>query len=70
MANGESRTGRQCGVGRQRGNDKEPTYRAQIGYPASFHGLVVIVEGWMNGRKYVPTLIPTSMPVLEPDPAL
>ena len=41
MANGESRTGRQCGVGRQRGNDKEPTYRAQIGYPASFHGLVV-----------------------------
>src|SRR6202030_4161391 len=36
MANGESRTGRQCGVGRQRGNDKEPTYRAQIGYPASF----------------------------------
>jgi hypothetical protein len=24
MANGESRTGRQCGVGRQRGNDKEP----------------------------------------------
>jgi hypothetical protein len=28
MANGESRTGRQCGVGRQRGNDKEPTCRA------------------------------------------
>ena len=28
MANGESRTG-QCGVGRQRGNDKEPTCRAQ-----------------------------------------
>jgi hypothetical protein len=25
MANGESRTGRQCGVGRQRGNDKEPS---------------------------------------------
>jgi integrase len=29
-----------------------------------------IVDAWINGRKYVPTLIPPSMPVLEPDPAL
>jgi integrase len=29
-----------------------------------------IVEAWINGRKYVPTLIPTSMPVFEPDPVL
>ncbi len=29
-----------------------------------------IVDAWINGRKYVPTLIPPSMPVFEPDPAL
>ena len=29
-----------------------------------------IVDAWISGRKYVPTLIPPSMPVLEPDPAL
>ncbi|TPK85668.1 DUF4102 domain-containing protein [Mesorhizobium sp. B2-4-13] len=29
-----------------------------------------IVDAWVGGRKYVPTLIPPSMPILEPDPAL
>ncbi|TPI11627.1 hypothetical protein FJW06_19900 [Mesorhizobium sp. B4-1-3] len=29
-----------------------------------------IVDAWAEGRKYVPTLIPPSMPLLEPDPAL
>jgi integrase len=29
-----------------------------------------IVEAWISGRKFLPTLIPASMPVLEPDPAL
>jgi len=29
-----------------------------------------IVDAWTNGRKYVPTLIPTSMPVFAPDPVL
>ena len=29
-----------------------------------------IVEAWVAGRKYVPTLIPASMPLLQPDPAL
>ncbi|MET3645456.1 tyrosine-type recombinase/integrase [Phyllobacterium ifriqiyense] len=28
------------------------------------------VEAWLDGRKYVPTLIPPSMPILQPDPAL
>ena len=29
-----------------------------------------IVEAWVAGRQYVPTLIPASMPLLQPDPAL
>lgn len=29
-----------------------------------------ILDAWVVGRKHVPTLIPPSMPVLEPDPAL
>jgi len=29
-----------------------------------------IVDAWVDGKKYVPTLIPPSMPILEPDPAL
>ena len=29
-----------------------------------------IVEAWVAGRKYVLTLIPASMPLLQPDPAL
>ncbi|MBX3572411.1 MAG: tyrosine-type recombinase/integrase [Mesorhizobium sp.] len=29
-----------------------------------------IVDAWVDGRKYVPSLIPPSMPLLEPDPAL
>jgi integrase len=29
-----------------------------------------IVDAWISGRKYLPTLIPASMPLLEPDPAL
>ncbi|PYF02308.1 integrase [Rhodopseudomonas faecalis] len=28
------------------------------------------VDAWVNGKKYVPTLIPASMPILQPDPAL
>lgn len=28
------------------------------------------VDAWVNGNKYAPTLIPPSMPLLEPDPAL
>lgn len=28
------------------------------------------VHAWLDGRKYVPTLIPPSMPILQPDPAL
>ena len=29
-----------------------------------------ILDAWVVGRKHVPTLIPPSMPVLQPDPAL
>ncbi len=29
-----------------------------------------IVDAWVAGQKYVPVLIPPSMPFLEPDPAL
>ena len=29
-----------------------------------------VVDAWVNGKKYVPILIPSSMPILEPDPAL
>lgn len=29
-----------------------------------------IVDAWVDGRKFVPTLIPPSMPILDPDPAL
>lgn len=29
-----------------------------------------IVDAWVGGKKYVPTLSPPSMPILEPDPAL
>jgi hypothetical protein len=29
-----------------------------------------ILDAWVVGKKHVPTLIPPSMPVLEPDPAL
>ena len=29
-----------------------------------------ILDAWVDGRKYVPALIPPSMPILEPDPAL
>ncbi|ESY75722.1 tyrosine-type recombinase/integrase [Mesorhizobium sp. M0051] len=29
-----------------------------------------ILDAWVNGKKHVPTLIPPSMPILEPDPAL
>jgi len=29
-----------------------------------------IVDAWADGRKFVPTLIPPSMPILDPDPAL
>ena len=28
------------------------------------------VEAWIDGRKYVPVLIPPAMPILAPDPAL
>ena len=28
------------------------------------------VDAWVGGKKFVPTLIPPSMPILEPDPAL
>ncbi|NTF47094.1 tyrosine-type recombinase/integrase [Rhizobium rhizogenes] len=28
------------------------------------------LDAWIDGKKYVPTLIPPSMPILEPDPAL
>lgn len=28
------------------------------------------VDAWVVGKKFVPTLIPPSMPILEPDPAL
>ncbi|KJC59069.1 integrase [Bradyrhizobium sp. LTSPM299] len=29
-----------------------------------------VLDAWVEGRRYVPTLIPPSMPILEPDPAL
>ena len=29
-----------------------------------------IVDAWVGGKKHAPTLIPPSMPILEPDPAL
>lgn len=29
-----------------------------------------IIDAWVVGKKFVPTLIPPSMPLLEPDPAL
>lgn len=29
-----------------------------------------IIDAWVEGRKYVPALIPPSMPLLELDPAL
>jgi integrase len=29
-----------------------------------------IVDAWVGGKKYAPALIPPSMPILEPDPAL
>lgn len=29
-----------------------------------------IVDAWVAGRKYVPVLIPPSMPLLEPDHAI
>jgi hypothetical protein len=29
-----------------------------------------IIEAWVAGKKRVPVLIPSSMPILEPDPAL
>ena len=29
-----------------------------------------IVDAWVGGQKYIPTLIPPSMPLLQPDPAL
>lgn len=29
-----------------------------------------IVDAWVDAKKYAPTLIPPSMPILEPDPAL
>jgi integrase len=28
------------------------------------------IDAWVDGKKYVPTLIPPSMPILQPDPAL
>jgi hypothetical protein len=29
-----------------------------------------ILDAWVDGRKYVPTLIPPLMPILEANPAL
>jgi hypothetical protein len=29
-----------------------------------------IIDAWVAGKKRVPVLIPLSMPLLEPDPAL
>jgi len=29
-----------------------------------------IIDAWVGGQKYIPTLIPPSMPLLQPDPAL
>ena len=29
-----------------------------------------IIDAWVGGKKRVPVLIPPSMPLLEPDPAL
>jgi hypothetical protein len=29
-----------------------------------------IIDAWVAGRKYVPVLIPPSVPLLELDPAL
>jgi integrase len=29
-----------------------------------------MIDAWLEGRKYVPVLIPPSMPLFEPDPAL
>src|SRR3984885_15802800 len=29
-----------------------------------------VIDAWVSGRKRVPVLIPPSMPLLEPDPAL
>jgi hypothetical protein len=29
-----------------------------------------IVDAWIGGRKSVPTLAPSSMPIFEPDPPL
>jgi hypothetical protein len=29
-----------------------------------------IIDAWVAGKKRVPVLIPPSMPLLEPDPAL
>jgi zinc-finger of transposase IS204/IS1001/IS1096/IS1165 len=29
-----------------------------------------IIDAWVAGRKHIPALIPTSMPMLVPDPAL
>ncbi|CAN7339424.1 tyrosine-type recombinase/integrase [Mesorhizobium sp. LjNodule214] len=29
-----------------------------------------IVDAWVNGKKHIPALIPPSMPLFEPDPAL
>lgn len=29
-----------------------------------------IIDAWVDGRKYVPALMPPSMPMFEPDPAL
>ena len=29
-----------------------------------------IIDAWVGGKKFVPTLIPPMMPLLEPDPAL
>ena len=29
-----------------------------------------ILDAWVDGKKYVPALIPPSMPILDLDPAL
>ena len=29
-----------------------------------------IIDAWVGGQKYIPILIPPSMPLLQPDPAL
>ena len=34
------------------------------------HKCADIVDAWVEGRKHIPTLLPSAMPVVALDPAL